>query len=532
MTYFLPVYMISMNNFLNRLFNGCDDQPIYMFFVKNLIENGEINSIYSLRRLVMSGLWPSLQASAINPLSYYNLNAFDTILVSALLYFAFCVGPNYKLKVLPYVLVLFICLFHSFFGPINSSPIATQIFLVWLFVKSLFWTLNQNLEKSKYIYLLLGGFVSLSFAVRSYVGVFTIILLFFAFLFLPIKKFALERIFQIFFGFMIVYLPWSLIQLRDSGTTSYPPFRGFMSNNFVFEGQREAVTFVDSLNISWNSLLFTNWIYFLGFLLFLQLFLVLFSNSFTKFWFDEIKPQFPLFIVFLSLIVFFFAFNYNERRSGPAMSHQRYWVPIFVGCLCFVFDYLSDGFNSKLTFKVILIFFVIILFVVQFKPTLNKFNFSNIHEIRVFNSQVVENRSLDESKYAMFSNLIRDSRVLTAIDSPSQLVDFVAKVEPLDLPGMVIPGRSFPFASNFSAQIDWLKNQNYDYFIVTEPNQGLCLYDKAGWVKTSYSNNASADWAPYMLSWFNFIENLIEQKNGLVGRVGSDFVFDVKSVER
>jgi hypothetical protein len=83
-----------------------------------------------------------------------------------------------------------------------------------------------------------------------------------------------------------------------------------------------------------------------------------------------------------------------------------------------------------------------------------------------------------------------------------------------------------------SAQIDWLKNQDYDYFIVTQPSQGLCLYNKAGWIRTSSSNNASADWSPYMLTWFNFIEKLIEQENGLVGHVEDDFVFDVEAVER
>ncbi len=521
-----------MNNFLNRLFNGCDDQPIYMFFVKNLMEEGEIKSIYSLRRLVMSGLWPSMQASAISPLSQYNLNAFDTIVVSALLYFAFCVGANYKLKILPYVLVVLISLFHSFFGPINSSPISTQILLVWLFAKSLFWSFNQNLEKSRYGFVLLGCFVSLSFALRSYMGVFTIILLLFAFLFLPLKKFASERVFKIIYGCLIVYLPWSLIQLRDSGTISYPPFRGFMSNNFIFEGQRGAVTVVDSLKMSWDSLLVTNWIYFLGFLLLLQLCLILFSNSVTRFWFDEIKPQIPLLIVFLAIVVFYFAFNYNERRSGPAMNHQRYWVPIFVGCFCFVFDYLCEGFSYNSSLNVILIFFIIAVFAVTLKPSLNIFNFSNIHDIRVFNSQVVENKNLDVSKYTKFSNLIRGSRVLTAIDSPSQLVEHVGKVEPLDLPGMVVPGRSFPYTSNLSAQIDWLKNQDYDYFIVTQPSQGLCLYNKAGWIRTSSSNNASADWSPYMLTWFNFIEKLIEQENGLVGHVEDDFVFDVEAVER
>ena len=533
------IFTISIGNFVNRLFNWCDDQPVYIFFVKNLWMNGDIQAEYSLRRLVASGLFASMQTYGIGFGRELNINSFDFLIAPILILIAFCYKPNVRLKIGTFLLLILVMLNGRSLGTINSSPILSVVLCTWLLYRVFIWAKENSSSGRNSPWLFLGFYVGFCFALRPYLGVFGIFFLLFYFLLDSVSPKKFLRYASTFLGFVISYAPWSYVQYRDSGSVMYPLFVGNLKDNFLFEGNPHLVGLFESLSVSFYDLHASRWLYFLIFLLVLAFSSAFHLNQFTRLSNDvrfALDSKITL-SACLALTFFYFLFNYSVRREGNPTSYSRYWVPIFVATLIFVLDLiissllvLTKSYTSRSFLNTIAVGTACLVISYPFfdNPYLE---IHLISKIRSFNTAVIQNMNENVTDFEKVKGRLQDAKVLSAMDLPGKLSSYAKVVSPLDLPGMATPDEEFPYGKSYELKVNWLKSQEFDYLAFTEPALSMCLYSTKGWVSNLGVQNQSGDWAPTMLEWGDFVNQISERNQDMIVRVNADLVIPIKRIQ-
>ena len=533
---FFVVTLAANNNLVERLFNWCDDHPAYLFFVKSVWLNGDLPYEYSLRRLTSSGLFSSLQTLGLVFGREFNSNAFDYLIVPLLILILFCFKSDAKLRFIPFALFLVLLINIEYLGSINTSPILTIVLCCLILYQLLSRVVEVAPNEARTILSLVGLVLGFAFAVRPFLGAFGFILIATFVILGGFSSIRINGLFHIASGVIFTYLPWGLIQIRDTGTFAYPFFKGNLKENFLFEGKPELISLNESLSTSFRDLVVSGWIYFFG-ISFMLAYLIYRQNkngrdTINQFTSPNLGPLISS--ILFSLLIYYFLFNYTVRRQGHPIEYSRYWVPIFIASLFFIlcsFLYKLTPHQDSMSYWKLFASVVSISSITLGVSIANMApEVSFVSKIRLFNSQVVETEKANQIRYQDAVTILKDASVLSVVDLPSQILTYAKLVSPLDLPGMVSPSTEFPFGKDYLLKVTWLKEQKFDYFVFTDPVGSMCLYRISGWETNIGLENTNGDWAPYMLEWSEFILQLKRDNTRDLMQFGNDFLIRTKLV--
>jgi hypothetical protein len=114
------------------------------------------------------------------------------------------------------------------------------------------------------------------------------------------------------------------------------------------------------------------------------------------------------------------------------------------------------------------------------------------------------------SEYDEVSRMIAPgSKVLSAVDVPSLLLDRGFEVHTLDLVGSTSPRPRLPYFIGSPAKVAWARNEGYDYIVATDPAVAVCpLFNEGRQEKLLAAGGLYGSWAPWYLDWFESLDQL------------------------
>jgi hypothetical protein len=108
-------------------------------------------------------------------------------------------------------------------------------------------------------------------------------------------------------------------------------------------------------------------------------------------------------------------------------------------------------------------------------------------------------------------------KVLAAVDYPSLLLRDGVELNTLDIAGSTSPSPHLPYFLGTAAKLSWFSTNGYKYIVAADPSGGACLYSSALQNANVKTGGVSGAWAPYLLDWFQFLQDLSSHTHTVVG---------------
>ncbi|MEI7624284.1 MAG: hypothetical protein WCJ88_12070 [Actinomycetes bacterium] len=525
----LAVYaVLAAEATLKRGWNACDDAPAYFYLARRFWEFGELLDPFNNRRLTSFGTGSFFQGLFMGPFGDNALNSFDEVIGAVLLAsFAFS-AVRAKERAWMFLLPIPLLLNQSVFGLINSSPTFAIFAILLVVLTEVLSCLGRDqAEKIATTRLALFAFVLLTL-LRPTAG----------FVLLPIigwlvlveidqRRSLLNR--QVIIGLVASFLPWSLLQWRDSGTPFFPVFSGYASEIFPLNGFTDRVAIGPHLVENLGQLIDSNFSVFFLFGGFAAVGIGWAAGT------RRIqRPWFTYAVIVCSSILVFLAIGAVFRRGGfPLIELRRFTTPVLVAAglaPVFALSQSGEGAEPRLALRrlgqlasVLVVASValgMVLITIRDTP-------SRVLDGSISQSLAEPRFAKEQASYAQVRDRLPDgSNVLAAVDLPHLLLDRRYSLETYDIAGAMAPRGEFPFDGDLPAQQRWLAEQGVDYLVVQRTGSSNCLYSSARWTQNLNKNTVFADWTPYALSWFKFTDAL-QNEPGRSERFGDLVVIPV-----
>jgi len=138
---------------------------------------------------------------------------------------------------------------------------------------------------------------------------------------------------------------------------------------------------------------------------------------------------------------------------------------------------------------------------------------------------LISDRYVDDQNHyeELIEKIPKDSRVLVATQTPHLVSRTDLDVQTLDIGASVAPQTEFPFFQGFQRKRAWLSVNQFDYVLLTLGDSGSCLFGRASWERNLGVGNAYGDWAPYVLDWIKFADQMSKEATSVMG-ISNDII--------
>ena len=513
-----------------RPWNPCDDDPAYLYLARRFWMMGDLNEPFHNRRLTSPGLFSFLQAIIMGPFHEGTLNFADELLGSLLLLFVFWRRRfDINLYWAGVGLVGMVVFSHQYFGGANSSP----TFFVFALSVAILPTLTQDpcsRQELRTFGLVFGTGAALLVLFRP-----NLLAIGFVILLPLVLCFSRYRsrnfVYPLCVAWVFTLLPWMVLGVKDVGSPLFPIFRGNLSHIFPFYGYTEQVPVWPHVLSTIRELGSSHWVIAM-FVLTVTLLTTAHIDSGDR----SIGKNFFLFTVVISILlaVFYVFVAVATRRTAPVTWFTRFWAPTLAIPTVLVVQAIRDRTSVNVSRVSAL---SLLAPLVLFTPTMTGFWDTTVASFRFsasgsFTTTVTEERfssALPEYRGIM-SAIPDDARVLLAVQAPHLLLSSRYEVASLDLAGATVQGAEFPFFAPFETKLDWLRDSQFDFLVVTEAASQSCLFGKASWESNFGKNNTYEDWSKYVLDWVQFADVLSSDLRWSVQSSGDIMLVNVNTI--
>lgn len=519
-----PIVAFSV---VNHWWVDCDDNN-YAYLAKRIWSQGDIFDPFNSRRTTGLSFNAAIQAIVLGPFSSNLLHAVDLIFGTIVLFLAI----NRINRQFATFITASIVLSNSLLGGFNATPLNIPTALSLFAISTIYESrsTSDNKTSSRESWLLVGIVIGLLIILRQF---FAIPLLVLCLVILIVSRKLDRRLysFKLLQGIASTLLPWMALQFKDTGTIMYPLFNGNMNPSFPYMGPTSSISVLHQLEISLIHILKSN---ILQVLIISTVALFYLSRKFgtnslrtkksngTQFSSIDNLSYLPFYLVklILSFLISYFVLSVFLRGWDGPWAYTRYWTPFLVALLIFatlviVRDVITPNALSLLNQRFFSFWWVLSIFCMALQLNLPVFTSSYIKGFESLSSGEIGRIALSDPIRENSKNLRKaiesiavGSKVFVATEYPVGFLDRGFDFQFADIVGAASRGEYFPFFKSFETKVEWLKGQKFDYVVFSEKNAESCLFSNSTWEASLGQNTMTGVWAPYVLDWISFLNDL------------------------
>ncbi len=153
----------------------------------------------------------------------------------------------------------------------------------------------------------------------------------------------------------------------------------------------------------------------------------------------------------------------------------------------------------------------------------------NAADIRDPDAQITSDASVADARAAL-AGIPPGARTILAVSEPDAFLTTGADLQSMDEPGSAAPEGDFPFFSGPEAKVRALRRNHYDYLVVSPGANNLCYEHGriSGFLRSR--NLAYRLLAPYVLDFFDDMDDLAQRYPQATQMVNGFYVIDLRAV--